>query len=88
MKQVFRIDKDGFYLEPVLIEETDLVPDDCVEVVPQEGLFKAKFTNGKWIESMPQSEIDALKNAPREKSQMELMQEQIDQLILDSLMGV
>ena len=88
MKQVYKIDIDGFYLEPVLIGNDEVAPKDCVTVPPTEGMFKAQFKNGMWVESLSQTEIDKLKNAPREKTQLELMQEQIDQLILDSLMGV
>ena len=64
MKQVYKIDKDGFYLEPVLIGNDEVAPMDCVTVPPTEGMFKAQYKNGVWIEAMPQTEIDKLKNVP------------------------
>jgi hypothetical protein len=45
MKQVVRIDSAGFYVEPVILEDNDKVPSDCVESVPP-SLYKAKYVGG------------------------------------------
>lgn len=51
MRQVYRIDKDGFYIEPILLfKETDIVPDDCVEVMPP-SMYKAHWTGSEWVEA-------------------------------------
>lgn len=60
MKQVYRIDSDGFYIEPVIIEDDQIIPSDCVELRPLDGLFKGKYTNGEWTEGLSQDEIDNL----------------------------
>lgn len=86
MKQVYRIDKDGFYIEPVLIEETDLVPDACVEDRPPDSLYKAQLVDGKWIEAMPQAEIDAMKNVPQEPSELDKVKKQQADLVFDLMM--
>jgi hypothetical protein len=45
MKQVVRIDSAGFYVEPVILEDNDKVPSDCVESVPP-SLYKARYVDG------------------------------------------
>jgi hypothetical protein len=93
MRQVFRIDENGFYVEPVLLEKDQEVPNDCSEAIPLEGLYKAKFVNGEWVEGLTQEELDTLKNILPEpepletlKKQQELMQQAIDDLILGGMM--
>jgi hypothetical protein len=87
MKQVVRIDSAGFYVEPVILEDNDKVPSDCVESVPP-SLYKAKYAGGKWAEGATQAEIDALTNAPQPITEVEtlkrnqdLMQQALDDLI-------
>jgi hypothetical protein len=88
MKQVVRIDSAGFYVEPVILEDNDKVPSDCVESVPP-SLYKAKYVDGAWVEGASQTEIDALINAPQPVSELEqlkrnqeLMQAALDELLL------
>jgi YHS domain-containing protein len=50
MIQVFRIDKNGFYIEPVIIQDTEPIPLDCVQLMPPSGLFKPQIVNGSWVE--------------------------------------
>jgi hypothetical protein len=50
MKQVYKIDSKGFYVEPVILSESEVLPSDCVEVIPTEGLFKAKWNGIAWEE--------------------------------------
>jgi hypothetical protein len=82
MKQVYRIDADGYYVEPVITDET---PSDCIEVQPPQGLYRGKWTGSEWIEGMTQEEIDGFKNQPRPKTQLEILQETVDMLVLDNL---
>lgn len=82
MKQVYRIDADGYYVEPVIADET---PSDCIEIQPPQGLYRAKWTGSEWIEDMAQEEIDRFKNQPRPKTQLEILQETVDMLVLDNL---
>lgn len=89
MKQVFRMDQNGFYLEPVIIEDEKNIPVDCTEIQPPDGLYKGKFVNGEWVESLTEDEINTLKDAPQPlsdieqlKKQQDLMQSALDDLIL------
>jgi hypothetical protein len=51
MKQVYRINELGEYVEPVILQDGEAIPLDCVEVIPTEGLFKAKWDGTTWVES-------------------------------------
>lgn len=65
MKQVYQIDSEGYYVKPLLVENT---PSNCVEEAPLNGLYKAKYVDGQWIEGLSQAEVDLLKNAPQQPS--------------------
>jgi hypothetical protein len=89
MKQVFRFDANGFYMEPVILEDDQQVPSDCTENKPQDGLYKGQFLNGEWVESLTDEEINTIKNAshpPTEidtlKANQDLIQKALDDLIL------
>jgi hypothetical protein len=92
MKQVVRIDSAGFYVEPVILDDSEEIPSDCVAVIPP-SLFKAKFVGGQWVEGATQEEIDGLKNTSQPVSelkqiqkQQELMQKALDDLILGGIL--
>jgi hypothetical protein len=60
MKQVFKIDSNGFYVEPVILQDNDKTRSDCVETMPP-SLFKAKFLDGAWVEGATAKEITDIK---------------------------
>lgn len=89
MKEVYRYDENGIYIEPVILQDGDNIPVNCTEVKPTGSFYKGKFQNGQWIESLTQAEIDKLVNAPASVSELEqikksqeLMQQAIDDMIL------
>ncbi|MEH7093930.1 hypothetical protein [Neobacillus vireti] len=86
MKQVFRFDNKGYYVEPVILKDNDVIPPNCTDIEPTGSYFRGKFENGRWIEGATQKEIDDLKNTPIPKSPLEILQETVDQLVLDNLM--
>jgi hypothetical protein len=51
MKQIYRFDSNGFYIEPLLIDDKMPIPNDCTEIKPIDGLYKAQFVNGAWVEA-------------------------------------
>lgn len=81
MKQVFKINKDGLYLEPVLIQDNEDIPEYCVEEMPTEGLYNAKFENGKWVEGKEITELEILEQARDKK--MEELNKQCNYTILN-----
>lgn len=50
MKQVYRMDEDGHYIEPVILSDAEPVPADCVEIMPP-SFYKAKWIGEEWIEA-------------------------------------
>jgi hypothetical protein len=57
MKVVYRFDNNGFYVEDVVVQDREKVPSDCATIKPQDGLFKAQYANGAWVEGMAQTDI-------------------------------
>ena len=89
MKRVFKIDSDGFYLEPVILQDNDKIPLNCVEIEPTGSFIKGKFLDGAWVEGATAKEITDLKNVPQPVSELEeikknqeLMQAALDGLLL------
>ena len=58
----YRFDKDGFYVEPVIIYEEfskeNPMPADLTDIRPPDGLWRGKFTGKKWIETGGPDEED------------------------------
>jgi hypothetical protein len=65
MKEVYRYDENGIYIEPVILKDGDNIPVNCTEIKPTGSFYKGKFENGQWIESLTQAEIDELVNVPQ-----------------------
>jgi hypothetical protein len=90
MRKVHRFDKDGFYVEDVILEENQPTPSDCTEILMLEGIWlPAKFEGGQWSTTLTQEEIEAklnyippLSEIDLLKKQQDLMQQAIDDLIL------
>lgn len=75
-----RIDKKGYFVEDVILQEGEEVPSDCIETRPPNGLYKAKWTGTEWIEEGTPPEPQ-----PKPKTQLEILQETVDMLVLDNL---
>ncbi|MEH7503296.1 hypothetical protein V7152_15005 [Neobacillus drentensis] len=78
MKQVFKIGTDGFYIEPVIVQDGEELTAELIEVEIPEGFYKPKWdkVNIKWVEGLTQEEIDAIKNEPIPKSEIDFLKEQ------------
>lgn len=61
MKKVLRIDELGTYIEDVILEDEDIVPEDCIETDCPEGFFWPKWNGTKWIEGKSNAEIESIK---------------------------
>ncbi|GED16404.1 hypothetical protein [Aneurinibacillus migulanus] len=74
--QVHRVDKDGFYMEPVLIEQNDVIEDEnIVTIDPPEGLYKPRWLDGEWLEGLTSEEIEEIKKTvPQEPDPIEQLQ--------------
>jgi hypothetical protein len=85
MRQVFRMNEDGFFLEPVLVPKDAETPFDCTEVVPKDGLYKAKFDGSEWIEGADETYIASLHVTP-EPTEIEKLQKQQADLMFELMM--
>lgn len=80
MRKVIRIDKCGFYVEDVVLQDIDLAPYDCVDLHCPDGLYKPKWTGSEWVEGLSKSEIEELKSNPIPKNDIEELKEQVSAL--------
>ncbi|MGF2617726.1 hypothetical protein FZC84_11870 [Rossellomorea vietnamensis] len=62
MKQVYRFDENGVYIEPVLINDTDEIPEGCLDVHIPEGFYQPRWNGTEIVEGLPQEEIDWIRN--------------------------
>lgn len=51
MKQVYKFDKNGAYVEPVLIADNAPVPSNCTTLPLPQPNWKPVFKNGAWVET-------------------------------------
>ena len=61
IKQVSKIDSEGFFVEPVIIDENDSLPPDLIAIPIPEGFYKPRWDGTQWVEGMTQEEADVLK---------------------------
>jgi hypothetical protein len=60
--QVSRTDENGLYKEPVLLEEGQEVPINCIVDIVPEGLYLPKWDGTQWVEGLTLEAINRLKN--------------------------
>lgn len=84
MKQVYRFDDAGQYLEPVLIGENDPLPADCTEKPLPQPNWKPIFNKTKkaWVETITEEEKQTIANVEQPKSELEIVKEQNAELNL------
>lgn len=56
--EVYRLDKNRYYIEPVILNVSEGIPLDCIKTRPPDSLYRAKWTGTEWVEDMTQEEID------------------------------
>jgi hypothetical protein len=81
MKQVFKIDSNGFYIEPVILQDDEKLGNNLIDIAISEGFYRPKWYGKKWVEGLTQLEIDALRNVPQPKTEIELLKEENIQLL-------
>ena len=62
MKKAIRIDGDGLFIEDVLLNDIEDLPNDCITIQCENGFYTPKWDGEKWIEGKSQSEIDQINN--------------------------
>jgi sRNA-binding carbon storage regulator CsrA len=60
MKQYSRVDNEGFYIEPILLNEDEIPNDPLLISTPvPEGFYLPKWNGTAWEEGKPLEEIEA-----------------------------
>lgn len=76
MIQVNRIDAAGFILEPLVVNEMDVLQLDLVSTPVPEGLYKPKWTGAEWIEGATEEYKTSVDNPIREPTELELLKQE------------
>jgi hypothetical protein len=76
MKQVYKYDEEGFFVEPVLIENNEVLPVNCTESELPQPNYKPKFNGVEWVETLTQEQIDEIKNQPQPPSELDGLKQQ------------
>ena len=61
MQKVVKVDRNGLWIEDVVIDGDESIPVDCIETPCPDGFYKPKWDGAKWIEGLSQTEIDEIK---------------------------
>lgn len=68
MRTVFRIDEEGYLLEAIPLNDGEVTPLDCVEVIPDgevgKSFHKYKWDGEKWVEGLTIEELEDINNQP------------------------
>ncbi|GEM_PF-2080972 len=86
--KLLKIDTQGYFIEDVIVKEIPMVEKIDGELVEDplyikencpNGFYRPKweFTNNQWVEGASQEEIDAIKNKPQPKTEIELLKEEL-----------
>lgn len=83
MKQLYRFDEEGYYIEPVIIDMDKngeyIIPEDCTEIELHQPNYKPKFNKEKlaWEETIGEDELEEILNPPeQEKTDVDVLKEQ------------
>ena len=87
MREVYRYDTNGFYVEPVILEEGQENPENTTNVRPQDGLFQAKWDGLKWLENLLPDEIQRRLAEKGEPDDIEALQQQMADLSFQLMMN-
>jgi hypothetical protein len=78
MKQVYKFDDNGWYIEPVIIKDGDALPANCADKALPQPNWKPRFDKSQnvWIETITDEEKAALTNVTAPKSEIDILKEQ------------
>jgi hypothetical protein len=85
MKQVYKYDSLGNYVEPVLIEDNASIPKNCTALPLPQPNFKPVFKNGAWVETGTPSPAPAPK--PSVEDTLVQMEKDVADLWYAAMMG-
>ncbi|PEJ57388.1 hypothetical protein CN692_13320 [Bacillus sp. AFS002410] len=77
MKQVYRFDENGKYIEPVLLGDDEEIEEDCTEKPLPQPNYRPIFNGSEWVETITQEELDEMLNRPQDKTEIEILKERL-----------
>jgi hypothetical protein len=81
MKQVYKYDSNGKYVEPVIIADNAPIPASCADKPLPQPNWKPVFKNGAWVETATAAEQNPPAPAPQPSVEEKLVQ--MDQDVAD-----
>lgn len=84
MRQVYKYDSEGNYKEPIMIEDNEPIPPNCTDKELLQPNWELVFDKAKneWIETITDTEKEALTNIEQPKTEIEILREENAQLNL------
>lgn len=61
LRKVHEIDENGYYVRDVILDDEEGVqetPPNCIDIIMTDGLFKARFIEGQWVNGISNEEVD------------------------------
>lgn len=78
--QVYKIDKNGYFVEDVILQENEEIPPDCVTIRPPQPCYKPRWNGTEWIEEGEPSKTT--KQLPMLDERIEALEQAMLELIL------
>lgn len=79
-----KIDADGFFVEDVIVDTSQEVPENYISKPVPEGFYKPQWTGEEWVEGLSQDELEKILNAPRPVDPYEAIGDQLVNLELEN----
>ncbi|MCM3663445.1 hypothetical protein M3204_03450 [Mesobacillus subterraneus] len=73
MIQVNKINEDGYILEPVVVNEMDVLQADLISLPVPDGLYIPKWQNRAWVEGATEEYKFSVDNPKKEPSELETL---------------
>lgn len=86
MRQVYRFDENGYFKEPVFINDDEKMPKDCTDFAPPRTLYFPRFIEGKWVNGISEEEIEAIRNPPKMPTELDIIKKQQSDLVFELIM--
>lgn len=87
MRQVYRFDANGIYVEPVMVEDGQEAPADTTDVRPADGMFEAKWNGIEWLENLLPDEIKKRLDDKGAPDEISTLQQQMADLSFQLMMN-
>lgn len=71
--KVCRIDKNGFYIEDVIVKSEEEIEEDMIVVECPEGLYSPRWDGKEWINGITNEEIEQLINQHADPTENEMI---------------